>query len=95
MTTPKWAAGHVYLTGDLVQPQQVETPTRSTLTNPSFETGVMSNWTVTQTGGSGTASVATDKKFAGTYGGRWQGATGSGHAGGVEAMWENDTHAAT
>jgi hypothetical protein len=94
MTTPKWAAGHVYLTGDLVQPQQVEAPTRSTLTNPGFETGVITGWTVTQAGGSGTASVATDKKFAGTYAGRWQGATGSGHSGGVEAVWENATAAA-
>lgn len=94
MTTPKWQSGHLYLPGDLVQPQQVEKPTRSSLVQPSFEAGDLTGWTVTQSGGTGTASVASDKVFAGTYAGRWQGAAGSGHSGGVEATWENDTDAA-
>lgn len=93
MSTPLWQAGHLYLTGDLVQPVQVAATPSSALSNPNFETGDLTGWTVAQTGGTGTASVATDRKYSGTYGGRWQGATGSGHSGGVEALWENATDA--
>lgn len=93
MTTPKWQSGHLYLPGDLVQPQQAQPAAQSALTNPGFESGDTTGWTITQSGGTGTPSVATDKKFAGTYAGRWQGAAGTGHSGGVEAVWENATDA--
>jgi hypothetical protein len=71
----------------------VPAPTSFVLLNPGFELGNTTGWTITQTGGTGTPSASVDRPESGSYSAFWHGASGSGHAGGVEAEWINDARA--
>jgi hypothetical protein len=71
----------------------IPAPTQVDLLNPGFEDGVITGWTVTQTGGTGTPTASTTRPYSGTYSALWTGAAGTGHAGGVEAEWINDARA--
>lgn len=91
MATPVWSGGTLKLPGDLVQPVSVAAAVSTALANPGLEAGTTAGWTITQTGGVGTPSAATDRPFAGTYGAKWLGAAGTGISGGVESQWINTT----
>ena len=71
----------------------VPAPTNFVLLNPGFELGNTTGWTITQTGGTGTPSASTARPAFGSYSAFWAGASGSGHAGGVEAEWINNARA--
>lgn len=61
--------------------------------NPGFEDGTLEGWTITRRGEAGTSGVASassSRPHSGSYSALWTGASGTGHAGGIEAVWEND-----
>lgn len=72
MSTPLWQAGHLYLPGDLVQPVQVPAATLASITNPGFETGTGSGWTLP-----GGATVESDNAYAGSCRLKFTGTAGS------------------
>lgn len=60
------------------------------LQNPGFESGNLTGWTLTQKGGSATATADTSQKFDGAYSLRWPGGKGLGSEGGIEVeAWNN------
>lgn len=91
MATPQWQPGTLYEYGALVLPRTAPAPATLSLQNPGAETGTTGGWDVEIFGGAGTASVSGDKKFTGSFAFRWQGSSGGGQAGGVEATWVNQT----
>lgn len=68
----------------------------SILSNAGLENGNTTGWSVTRTGGTGgTASASAGRPRTGNYSALWKGANGTGHAGGIEAVWKNGTVAET
>lgn len=67
----------------------VPAPTQTALVNAGFEDGTTTGWTIVQSGGTGTPTASTERPYTGSYSGLWTGASGSGYAGGVEAVWTN------
>jgi hypothetical protein len=65
------------------------------LTNPGFESGNLGGWNVTLTGQQSvppkTIEVSSGRPHSGSYGAHYVGEQGIGHAGGIEAVWENGT----
>jgi len=68
------------------------------LTNPGFEAGNLGGWNVTLTGQQSkapkTIEVSAGRPHSGSYSGHYVGEQGIGHAGGIEAVWENGTEGA-
>ncbi|UYK67820.1 glycoside hydrolase TIM-barrel-like domain-containing protein [Xanthomonas sacchari] len=94
MAIQTWAPGTLYEPGALAQPRTTPAPGTVALQNPGAETGGIGGWTITRvgdpTGSAATPTAATDRKYVGNYAFRWQGASGGGHAGGIEGIWINN-----
>src|SRR5215213_766346 len=94
MAIQTWAPGTLYEPGALAQPRTTPPAGTLALQNPGAETGGITGWTITRvgdpTGTTATPTAATDKKYLGSYGFRWQGGSGGGHAGGIEGIWINN-----
>lgn len=91
MATPQWQPGTLYEPGALVVPRTAPAPATLPLQNPGAETGTLDGWNIDIFGGSGTATASGAKKFTGGFAFFWQGSSGGGPAGGVEATWVNAT----
>lgn len=94
MATPIWSPGTLYVPGALVRPRAAPPVDAGQPDNPGFETGDLTNWSYTTTGGSATLAVQTTRVFQGANAARWPGGNGSGPEGGISCHLVNDERAA-
>lgn len=62
--TDKWQAGTTYVPGSIVIPTHSSVPQFAQINNPSFETGDLTDWSLT---GSGSWTVSNNSAYQGTY----------------------------
>lgn len=94
MATPIWSPGTLYVPGALVRPRSAPPVDAGQPDNPGFETGDLTSWSYTTTGGSATLTVQTTRVFQGANAAWWPGGSGSGSEGGIECNLVNDERAA-
>lgn len=93
MATPIWAPGTLYSPGALVRPRAAPPVDTGQPENPGFETGDLTDWTYSTTGGVATLSVQSTRVFQGSYAAHWPGGPGTGPEGGIECVLVNDERA--
>lgn len=71
MAYKKWQPGHLYPTGSIVEPLTAPDIAATPITNPGFETGDTSGWTVTAN-----AAASNARRRSGAYGLRFTGSAG-------------------
>lgn len=90
MAAPAWQPGKLYAPGSLVVPRTAPATGPIAISNGSFETGDLSDWSYTTIGGSATLSVVASHPDTGVYAAYWPGGNGSGSESGIECVATSD-----